>query len=207
MKTKNNIAAKVIVLLVVETVVVATIIFFAVRAQKIGLNTVLVIAGFMGGFGGFLFVYSLSKAKKAKREIEKLDKGKKLATAICYPLKDKTREWIMTLGVLVVGSVAIVIGMVQHITTKNPDIGSMSPLLSFLWIPFWFIAVSMKRSYEIYEKGIVFGVRFIEWEKVKGYKKTNGKVMVFLDTLPKRIILRDEKGEVSKILEKYATEL
>ncbi len=177
MKTRNNILAKAIVLLVVISIVSATITASAVYYQKIGLNTLLVVVASLLGFSGFLFVYSISKAKK---EIEKLDKGKKLATAICYPLKDETREWkFMTLGVLVAGSVAIVIAMVQYITTKNHNIGSMSPLLSFLWIPFWFIVVSMKRSYEIYEKGIVFGARFIEWEKVKGYKKQTAKLWYF----------------------------
>lgn len=63
-----------------------------------------------------------------------------------------------------------------------------------------FLGGSMRKR-EIYEKGIDLEVCFVKWEDVVGHEWKDGRLEITFRALPKKVTIRDRKGEINKLLE------
>ena len=76
---------------------------------------------------------------------------------------------------------------------------SLIPLLVCYSIIFF-----VKRRYEIYEKGIVYGMQFIKWDEIKNIKWENGILEIKAKKIVGSIMIKDEDMKIKKIVEEYA---
>jgi hypothetical protein len=63
------------------------------------------------------------------------------------------------------------------------------------------IADLRKRTLSIYENGIHVGIRFVEWNEIRGYEWRNGVLILNLYRYPGTLIIDDADGRVKRIVE------
>jgi hypothetical protein len=139
---------------------------------------------------------------RLKKQIESMDKGKKLAEVVERPwmwIRRDVKIFIAGIGVFAF-CIAIIIlievfqGNSKIVIVLLPTIATIPAVITPNLVP---------RKRYIYEKGMSLGLRFIEWNEVTGYEWKNGLLEIRFKGMPKKIVVEDKEGEIKKIVEKY----
>ena len=136
------------------------------------------------------------KLYRQKKKLNEIDKGRRI-----LEIRQKEYEIIpksTKIGVLVFVCGVVICGILIGLITLN-TLWTLYPLLITLYLIFF-----TERRYEIYEKGIVFGMQFIKWDEIKKVKWENGILEIKAKKIIGSIMIRDEDKRIKKIIEKYA---
>jgi len=145
----------------------------------------------------FAFFYVMHRSKL---ESERVEKGEKLLELKASMSEDKSfRHALLLLFVLFL--IAIGITIFNWLGGKSIELWQ---IVNLFCIPAFIILMFMKRTYEIYEKGIRIMVRFYPWNTFKGYTIKNGQVLIYSRSFwSGKVVLPDEDGRVEKVIMEY----
>jgi hypothetical protein len=138
--------------------------------------------------------------QRSKLESERVEKGEKLLELKASMSDDRSfRHALLLLFVLFL--IAIGITILSWLSGKSIELWL---IVYWFWIPAFIILMFMKRTYEIYEKGIKIMVRFYPWDTFKGYTIKNRQVLIYSRSFwSGRVVLPDEDGKVKKVIMEY----
>jgi hypothetical protein len=145
---------------------------------------------------------------RSKLESERVEKGERLLELKASMSEIKNfRLDLLSLSVLfliLIGFIILItiLSILNLLGGKSIGLGQIVNLFLFPagFIILWF----MKRTYEIYEKGIRIMVRFYPWNTFKGYTIKNGQVLIYFRSFwSGRVVLPDEDGRVEKVIMEY----
>ena len=177
----------IVMLLIPLTVAIFLIIIaLLVPSSKLGLvGIVLALTGIIISFLTYRQQKKLKEIDKGRKILEIRQKGYEI-----IPKSTKIGVLIFVCGVVISG---ILIGLINLNT-----FWTLYPLPITLYLIFF-----TERKYEIYEKGIVFGMQFIKWDEIKKVKWENGILEIKAKKVIGSIMIRDEDKRIKKIIEKY----
>jgi len=173
--------------------IIITVIFIALYTLHSNIIYILGLGGFLAGLGLSILGFELYRQQKKLKEI---DKGRKILETRQrrYEILPKSLRYAMifvccllTFGIVV----SVIIEHYFHIL----------PLASVLICNLIIFLVEIR--YEIYEKGILYGMQFIKWDEIKKVKWENGILKIKAEKVIGSIMIRDEDKRIKNIVEKY----
>ena len=174
-------------------IIIITIIFITLYILHPNIIYILGLGGILAGLGLSILGFELYRQQK---KLKKMNKGRKILEIKqrSYEILPKSLRYAMifvccllTFGIVV----SVIIGDFFHLL----------PLVSVLICNL--VIFFVERRYEIYEKGIVYGMQFIKWDEIKKIKWENGILEIKAKKVIGSIMIRDEDKRIKKIIEKY----
>lgn len=146
------------------------------------------IIGIILGLSGVILAISIHKQRK---EMEKLDKGKKL-------IEVEQRRFEILPKYLSYGLVLINLSVVMIVIMGAMEGHYSLPLLAV--VPS-ITVFSTPRKIEIYEKGIKHGLIFVKWNEVENFEWENGVLKIKTKKVLGGIQIKDADQKVKRIVE------
>ncbi|AEA46282.1 hypothetical protein [Archaeoglobus veneficus] len=188
---KTGIAVLIISSVVAATIAALVVFFSRVSPNKILPAAVILILFSVAVFGAEIY--------RQKRKLERLDKGRKLAEVRYRLIRDASRD-LRYAEYFFIGTFAFAF-LLYLIAKLNPVMyASLFFIFALNLITFF-----KERKYGIYERGIVYGLRFIEWRDVAGYEVEDDYIEIEVRGTPAiKIRIRDEGGVIRNVLKKFS---
>ena len=127
------------------------------------------------------------------KQIDRMDKGKKLAGAAGI-LEGKT----ILVTLVLIGVPAALLFYGSTVAGGPPYLFSLAGVYGGVGGAF---SGGSMRKREIYEKGINLEVRFVEWKEIVGHDWKDGKLEIRFGGIPKKVTIRDRDGDIERLLE------
>ena len=172
--------------------VILIVVAFPLLAALLLPSSKLGLAGIVLGLTGIIISFLIYRQQKKLKEIVKSRKILEIKQRI-YEILPKSLRYAMIFVYCLLAFVIIV-----NVIYGNNIGFSLIPLLICYSIIFF-----VERRYEIYEKGIVYGMQFIKWDEIKKVKWENGILKIKAEKVIGSIMIRDENMGIKKIIEKY----
>jgi len=183
-----------ITIIILTSMIVAVFTCLYVYFYKPPIYTILVLAGILAGVGGGIILGF--EIYRQNRRIEEMDKGKKLLVIEQRSIDTLPRDFKYALAIVYF---LLVICIIVDAITSNAH--QLILFISLLVV--YSVIFIAPRRYEIYERGVRYGMIFVKWEDIKEVKWEYGILRIKADKVVAPIKIRDKDGKIKKIIEKF----
>jgi uncharacterized membrane protein YobD (UPF0266 family) len=181
-----------IAIMILGSVIASVLTALYVSLYNLPIYTILALAGSLPVVGGAILGFEIHRQNK---KLEKMDKGRKI-----LEIKQRGIEILpksLKLAMVLICCILAFGIIVNAITGNNVYLPLISVLIANL------VIFASERRYEIYEKGIRYGMVFIKWDEIRDVEWDDGILEIKTGKVLGCIRIRDEDGNVKNIVEKY----
>jgi len=187
---KSNLA---IIVIILVTAIPGVLIGLYISLYNPPIYVILGLAGILIGAGASIFGFELYRQQKKLKETDKGRKILEIRQRGYEVLPKGLRNGMVLLCFLL--AFIVVIGVIYR------DYMMIPAALSILMLHL--IILMTERRYEIYEKGIVYGMQFIKWDEIKEIERKNELLEIKTEKVLGCIRVKDEDKRIKSIVEKY----
>jgi uncharacterized membrane protein YobD (UPF0266 family) len=175
-----------IAIMILGSVIASVLTALYVSLYNLPIYTILALAGSLPVVGGAILGFEIHRQNK---KLEKMDKGRKI-----LEIKQRGME---TLPKSLKNAMVLICCIFAFGIIVNVYLPLISVLIANL------VILTSERRYEIYEKGIRYGMVFIKWNEIKEVEWNDGILEIKTGKVLGCIRIRDEDRKVKNIVEKY----
>ena len=179
-----------ITIIVLTSMIVAVFTCLYVHFYEPPIYTLLALGGILAGVGGIIIGFEIYRQNK---KLEKIDKGRKILEIEQRVIESLPRDFRYALAVIYI---ILGICIIMAITSNT---FALIPLISLLIVNL--VILIAPRRFEIYERGVRYGMIFVKWEDIKEVKWENGILRIKADKIVAPIKIKDENWKIRKIIE------
>jgi hypothetical protein len=177
-----------IVIMILTSMIVAVFTCLYVYFYEPPIYILLTLGGILAGVGGII----LFKIYRHNRRLEKVDKGNKLLVIEQRVIDILPKDFMYALAIVhFLLGICIVAAIIL-------DVHTLIPLVSLLICNV--IIFIVPRKYEIYERGIRYGMVFVRWEDIKEIKWEKAILIIKADKISP-IKIRDKDGKIKEMVD------
>jgi uncharacterized membrane protein YobD (UPF0266 family) len=181
-----------IAVVILTSIIVAVFTCLYVYFYKPPIYTILALAGILAGVGGGI-ILGFEICRQSRR-IEKMDKGKKLLVIEQRSIDTLPKDFRYALAIVYFLLVICII--VDAIISNAHQV-----ILFISLLVVYSVIFITPRRYEIYERGVRYGMIFVKWEDIKEVKWEDGILRIKADKIVVPIKIKDENGKIRKKIE------
>lgn len=188
---EEGISPALTIIMILATVIAAIFTALYVFLYKSSTYTLPVIAVILIGAGGAILVFEI---RRQNRKLERMDKGRKI-----LEIKQRGIEAVpksLRIAAILLCFI-LVFGIIVNAITGNEV---YLPLISVLIADL--VIFMSERKYEIYERGMRYGMVFVKWDEIRDVEWKNGILEIKTEKTFGSLRIRDKDGRVRDVVER-----